>query len=252
MSPKINVFVQGGGSEPSVSGFVVEQQAQGFGPDAAGRGPDTAPPKQGATRFATPVRTNDCDTVASRTAQCHNADKYEGCHTMDGTLAAIFFIVGLTDMGLNTCPTGCLAPAPATARLDFQASDVWFQEDSIGSEFLLGYDAPKSFGPFQAAAAFSSTETGDLWVGIGAKWTTERLFDSPLFIESSFMPGIYLRDVGPDIGGNLHFRSALGIGYRFDNGASVLVSYDHRSNGDTLSLNPGLETLALRIAIPLP
>ncbi|MDE0984034.1 MAG: acyloxyacyl hydrolase [Yoonia sp.] len=34
------------------------------------------------------------------------------------------------------------------------------------------------------------------------------------------------------------------------NGITVLASYDHRSNADTLDVNPGLETIALRVAFP--
>jgi lipid A 3-O-deacylase len=31
----------------------------------------------------------------------------------------------------------------------------------------------------------------------------------------------------------------------------VGLSYDHRSNGDIATLNPGLETLQLRVSVPL-
>ena len=34
------------------------------------------------------------------------------------------------------------------------------------------------------------------------------------------------------------------------NGMTVLALYDHRSNADTLDVNPGLETIALRVAFP--
>ena len=57
---------------------------------------------------------------------------------MDGTLAAIFVIASLTDMALTDCPTGCLAPDDATARLSFQAARVEFNENIVGDREETG------------------------------------------------------------------------------------------------------------------
>lgn len=167
---------------------------------------------------------------------------------MDGTLAGIFLIASLTDMGLNDCPSACFQPSDATARLSFQAAAVEFQEDIVGQEMLIGYDFGKKYGPFQPTIAASITEEGGAWFGAGAKWTTEDLINGPFFIEASLLPGAYFDNNDVDIGGILQFRSALGIGYTFDNGSTLLVSYDHRSNGDITAFNPGLETIAIRYA----
>jgi hypothetical protein len=64
------------------------------------------------------------------------------------------------------------------------------------------------------------------------------------------MPGFYDQGDGPDIGGALQVRSSLGAGYEFANGVTVLASYAHGLNADTQDLNPGLETIALRVAFP--
>lgn len=170
---------------------------------------------------------------------------------MDGTLAAIFLIASLGDMTLNDCPTGCLAGADARARVSFQIADVEFDTASISKEIYIGYDFGSSYGPFQPTIGASVTDQGDAWVGIGAKFVVSDLFGTGLFAETSLMPGLHFQGDGPDLGGNLHFRSALGIGYEFDNGATLTASYDHRSNADTLPLNPGLETVSIRYAIPL-
>lgn len=171
---------------------------------------------------------------------------------MDGTFAVIFTIVGLTDMSLNYCPEGCIDRSDAPARLILQRAEVHFQEETIDQELYLGYDLPAAYGPFQPTIGASITGDGGTWVGAGAKWTTQSVIDSPFFIEASFMPGFYQRNDSPDLGGHLHFRSALGMGYTFENGGNIAVSYDHRSNGDTSDINPGLETLAVRYAIALP
>lgn len=169
---------------------------------------------------------------------------------MDGTLAVIFLVASLTDMGMNDCPTGCLAPEQAVQRLSFQTAKVEFQKDIIGNEYYLGYDLGTSFGPFQPTFGVSATDDGGYWVGIGAKWTTKQIFDSPFFIESSLMPGYFEKGDGPDLSGHLQFRSSLGAGYTFENGSTIVASYDHRSNADRIKPNPGLETIALRVAFP--
>lgn len=167
---------------------------------------------------------------------------------MDGTLAGIFLIASLTDMGLTDCPTGCLAQSDATPRLSFQMAALEFQDEIIGSEFLIGYDFATKYGPFQPTIAASITDAGGTWIGAGAKWTTQEFIAGPVFAEAALLPGLYYDDDEVDIGGALQFRSSLGIGYEFDNGSTVLISYDHRSNADTKPLNPGLETIAIRYA----
>lgn len=169
---------------------------------------------------------------------------------MDGTLAVLFLAASLTDMALNDCPTGCLAEGEATSRLSFQAAKVEFQGDLIGEEFYVGYDFGTTYGPFQPTIGASVTDAGAIWVGAGAKWTSKDMFGGPFFIEASLMPGFYDQGDGPDIGGALQVRSSLGAGYEFANVVTVLASYDHRSNADTQDLNPGLETIALRVAFP--
>lgn len=170
---------------------------------------------------------------------------------MDGTLAVIFLVTSLTDMVITDCPNACLQQTAATARLNMQAGNVVFQDDTIDQEVYVGYDTDRSYGPFHTTFGASATAEGDLWIGAGAKWTSQDLLRGPFFIETSLMPGLYAKGDGPDLGGALQFRSAFGAGYEFDNGGTVTVLYDHRSNADTQNLNPGLETLGIRYAIAL-
>lgn len=168
---------------------------------------------------------------------------------MDGSLALIFLATGLSDMYINDCPTKCLTWQPAQARLSYQLADVQFNEESIAEEFYMGYDSHQKRGPFQPTYGLSLTTDGSAWFGVGWKWNSQDIFDSPLFVETSLMPGLYAKREGPDLGGALQFRSAFGVGYEFDNGATLTVSYDHRSNADTQERNPGLETLSIRYGV---
>ena len=169
---------------------------------------------------------------------------------MDGALAAIFAIASLTDMAFNDCPTGCLAPQDAPASLSFQLGDVQFQDKSIGTEIYIRRAFGFKRGPFQPTIGAAITDTGDLWIGAGSKWTSTDIASGPFFVTASLMPGAHFQGDGPDLGGVLQFRASLGAGYTFDNGGAVTVSYDHRSNADTQDINPGLEVLSISYAIP--
>ena len=173
---------------------------------------------------------------------------------MDGRLAVLFLVVGLTDMQTNDCETGCLARSPAQQAISLSFGDVIFQENSIGREAYLRYDLGTFFGPFQPAIGLSVTDSNDIWVGLGATHTTrfwERSSGVGGYAQLHFMPGVYAQGSGPDLGHDIEFRSGAEIGWQSKNGMRFGLSYDHRSNGDISLLNPGLETLQLRMSVPL-
>lgn len=173
---------------------------------------------------------------------------------MDGRLAVLFFAVGLFDMKANDCDTGCLAHTPAQEALSLSFGNVIFQEDTIGRELYLRYDMGTSFGPFQPAMGLSVSDSNDIWVGVGATHTT-RFWDRPSgaggYAQLHFMPGVYAQGNGRDLGYPIEFRSGAEIGYQAKNGVRMGVSFDHRSNGDISSVNPGLETFQFRVSVPL-
>ena len=66
-------------------------------------------------------------------------------------------------------------------------------------------------------------------------------------MESSFLPGFYIKNDDADLGKQPFFRAKLGLGYRFSKSFSASISYDHRSNGRINGVNPGMETLQANI-----
>ncbi|MEM8536909.1 MAG: acyloxyacyl hydrolase, partial [Pseudomonadota bacterium] len=75
--------------------------------------------------------------------------------------------------------------------------------------------------------------------------------DSPIFIELSLMPGLYIRGDGPDLGFPVQFRGALGAGVNIGDYGILSVFFDHRSNANATETNPGLETLGVRLSYRL-
>lgn len=170
---------------------------------------------------------------------------------MDSRFAVFFFIMGGLDSYLNECPTDCVGQSPAPERWHIQYGDTYVQEEIVGDELYISYDYPTYIGAVQPTAGASITDTNDVWIGAGGKWSTERISDGPVYIELSLMPGIYIQDEGTDLGFPLQFRGSLGAGYHFENGASLSVFFDHRSNANLSDGNIGIETLGIRLSYML-
>ncbi|MFY0681484.1 MAG: acyloxyacyl hydrolase [Thalassovita sp.] len=169
---------------------------------------------------------------------------------MNGTFAVLFLLGGLSDMAINYCEEGCLARAPDQERFSVSGGDVQFQGNSIGSEAYFRYEFDHRFGPFQNAVGASITDSGDFWLGFGQLWTVP-FANNRAYVQMHAMPGIYVQGNGPDLGFPIEFRSGIELGYETRQGWRVGLSYDHRSNADIKALNPGMETVQLRVSIPL-
>ncbi|MCK0139920.1 acyloxyacyl hydrolase [Aliiroseovarius sp. F47248L] len=168
---------------------------------------------------------------------------------MDGTLAVLFLLTGLIDMWVNHCNTGCVKPVSTVARHVASAGGLIFEADSIGAEAYYRHDLPLSYGPFQPTIGASVDSQGDIWIGLGAV-NVFHLWGDRSFAQLSFMPGIWLRGDGPVMGHPIEFRSGIDAGYERPDGMRYSVSLDHRSNGDIVPVNPGLETLQFRVSVP--
>ena len=89
---------------------------------------------------------------------------------------------------------------------------------------------------------------GDVFFGGGihSKWS----FQSKWFVEASFAAGYYdAGSGGTDLGGNVQFRSLLGLGYQLSDNRSLSLAIDHLSNGGLEDRNPGREAVNLRYGI---
>ncbi len=170
---------------------------------------------------------------------------------MDSRFAVFFLILGGTDTYLNDCPTDCFQQSDAPERIHIQYGDTYFQRDDIGEEIYAIYDLPKRYGAVQPTFGASLTTDNDVWIGAGGKWSTERISDSPIFIELSLMPGVYFRGDGPNLGFPLQWRGSLGAGINFGDTGSLSVFFDHRSNANATEVNPGIETLGIRLSYQL-
>ena len=167
---------------------------------------------------------------------------------MDGTMAALVLGLSLVDMGLNHCPTDCLGAANTDPRWALSGGVVIFQDEAEDAELYLRRDFGVLLGPLQPSLGLSLTSEGSTWVGAGALYR----LDGPrgLYFEGHIMPGVYFPADGRDLGGALQFRSGIEIGHEAPSGLRYGLALDHRSNGDLLRYNPGLETVQVRVSWP--
>src|SRR3954462_2439532 len=66
-----------------------------------------------------------------------------------------------------------------------------------------------------------------------------------------FSAGVYSDGTTNDLGGKLEFQSGVDLFYRLDHRWRVGATLRHVSNGGIYDVNPGIETLAILVAIPL-
>ena len=98
--------------------------------------------------------------------------------------------------------------------------------------------------PWATALRFDADS--DLWVGAGLH--NQLNISGPFFIEASFMPGYYNPE-DTDLGGNIHFRSLIGLGFQFAGDSALSISIDHLSNGGLTTNNPGSELVTMRYTV---
>jgi hypothetical protein len=94
------------------------------------------------------------------------------------------------------------------------------------------------------AGAAHTEADDDRWIGFGV--SGEYGLTDGVFLEASFMPGYY-SEGATDLGGNLHLRTTVGIGYIVSDAYAVSLAISHWSNGGIETWNPGTDMVMLRL-----
>ena len=157
--------------------------------------------------------------------------------------------LALLDMNANYCEAGCLAPREAVPRLSISAGPIVYREDVSGGEIYVRRDTSAAFGPLGLGYGVSVATGGAVWAGAGVVHTFE-IPGTQAYFQSHFMPGIYIRGNGVDIGGSVNARAGFELGLETDRGIRVGLSVNHRSNGGLYRDNPGVDTVQVRVAFP--
>lgn len=161
---------------------------------------------------------------------------------MDGRLAIVFWVASLFGAeDVRQYPTD---------QLSISAGVLQFQGETAGAELRATYYDTR-FWRFTTVWDGSITDQGGAWLGYGLyQQFGFALGQREMFLGLSFAPGIYFQGGEVDLGLPLEFRSGFEVGTYLANDWRVSLSYDHRSNGDIAAVNPGIETVQLRVSVP--
>jgi len=169
---------------------------------------------------------------------------------MNGTFAAIMMVLGLWDMSVNYCQTGCFVEREVAGYTTYAIGETSFNDDPVGTEVYVRRDTKVAHGPFQNVYGLSISDTGDVWAGIGHAYNIETWVER-VDVQLHAMTGLYSRGTGVDLGGPIEFRSGIEVAYHLENGMRLGLGWDHRSNLEIYSRNPGVEMVHVRLSIPL-
>ncbi|MCF6272311.1 MAG: acyloxyacyl hydrolase [Rhodobacteraceae bacterium] len=166
---------------------------------------------------------------------------------MKGEFAVLFALMSLFGEGIEGEGWN-VQRADVSGQLTTSAGLVVTSRRFTGRELRMTYLLEK-WKRYNTLVDFSLTEKGGAWLGYGLYQQFDfELAGVPVFAGFSFTPGIYVRGGDIDLGFPLEFRSGVELGLRFGDDWRVSISYDHRSNGDIARVNPGMETLQLRVS----
>jgi len=166
---------------------------------------------------------------------------------MDGRWAILFWFMSLFGEGYQAEGWN-VQRADVAGMQTGSAGIVQFNRQNRGTELRFTSSFPK-WKRFNPIVDFSVTDRGGAWLGIGLYQQFDLdIGNLPLYAGFTFAPGVYVQGGEVDLGYPLEFRSGVEIGVRFAESWQVSLSYDHRSNADIAPLNPGLETIQIRIS----
>lgn len=169
---------------------------------------------------------------------------------MDGRLAILFNLVSFfgehTEIGGFHMDRGDISD-----HFVVSAGPTLQNGRSSSFETRISYAMPKKWLHFNPMIDISFTDKGAVWAGFGLYQQFDfEIADQDLFFGFYTAPGFYSAGNDIDLGLALQFRAGFEFGAVFHDDWRLALSYDHRSNADLSSVNPGVETLQLRFSKP--
>jgi lipid A 3-O-deacylase len=119
-------------------------------------------------------------------------------------------------------------------------------ETAASIEYRSSYDLYKGVKPLVGALAMSD---GAAYVHAGAY--RDFVLSPRWIVTPHFSAGAYGHGDKNDLGGTLEFQSGVDLFYRLERGWRVGATLRHISNAGTGDFNPGIETLAVLVSVPL-
>lgn len=147
----------------------------------------------------------------------------------------------------------CLIQADPLKREDLLSTGIGLFEfhrekhraAQVSIEYRWGFD----YKVYRPLVGLFMTSNGSLY-GYGGI-ALDLFFNPHWYLAPSFAAGLYYKGGGKDLGYPLEFRSAIEIGYRFENHSSISAQVYHISNASLGWKNPGEESFVLIYSLPV-
>lgn len=143
------------------------------------------------------------------------------------------------------------AEARAANLEGWSASVGQFDVDQEQETLELGLDFRfrRVFWGLQPIVGLGATRDEAVF-GYGGVTRPFELGKSSFFVVPNFAVSLYENGDGKDLGQALEFRSGLELLYRLPRGTRVGVGFYHLSNSSLDEVNPGANSLLLRVVLP--
>jgi lipid A 3-O-deacylase len=125
----------------------------------------------------------------------------------------------------------------------------FMESDHRSGQFEVQYRSDLKLWVFQPMVGANVTTDGSAYAYAGI--SLDIFLGNRVILRPSFAPGLYYEGNGKDLGSVLEFRSALELGWRFDDRSRLGLEISHRSNAGIDDHNPGEESLMLFYHFPL-
>lgn len=117
---------------------------------------------------------------------------------------------------------------------------------AIGAEYRF---EPVQYGVRPVVGIFGTTDSA-FYGYAGLHWDIE-LVPNQLYLSPNFVAGAYKAgDDGKRLGGTIEFRSGIELAYQMPNQHRVGAAFNHISNANIYSSNPGTEMALVTYSIP--
>ncbi len=119
--------------------------------------------------------------------------------------------------------------------------------ESVALQLEYHFDPIRSYdwGHFNVAGIAETDDDGDIFAGVGLALTWN--LNDNWFVESGLAAGYYDGSSSSyDLGGNVQFRTLIGLGYRINDRSTLSLAATHLSNAGIEDVNPGRNAIFLR------
>jgi hypothetical protein len=183
-------------------------------------------------------------TRARHTQQSSTRSHIRARHGTSFARMAIFFAVAVVNcgIGVSSAKAGELVFGVGQDNVD---DDRYSEAIALQLEYHTDPIFEYDWGIISVFGILEVDDDSDMYAGPGVATLWD--ISASWFVEASLAAGYYDRGSDSlDLGGNIQFRTLIGLGYRLSKKSGLSLALDHLSNAGIEDTNPGRNAIILR------